>query len=196
MSARAPGRHICSDVMSNLPVSVLALPVCEFEFEFEFECWLRSAHSIKDCKSPACAPVQCALLLLFISGESKITRPNNKSSHTLETWTVKHLLSYTNLFNNFFIFWRWVHGVFFFIALLMQWVHEDIFFFWCCTRTQLHLLAWEVENGLKRNERFAEECTEVDSSEDFYCLHVFNNKQKKKDEDGNYHFLRSFRQEG
>lgn len=124
MNARAPGRHICSDVMSNLPVSVLALPVCEFEFEFE--CWLRSAHSIKGCKSPACAPVQCALLLLFISGESKITRPNNKPSHTLETWTVKHELSYTNLFNNFFIFWRWVHGVFF-IALLMQWVHEELF---------------------------------------------------------------------
>lgn len=77
-----------------------------------------------------------------------------------------------------------------------EFMKSFFFFFWCCTRTQLHLLAWEVENGLKRNERFAEECTEVDSSEDFYCLHVFNNKQTKKDEDGNYHFLWSFRQEG
>jgi len=176
--ARATGRHICisSDVMSNLPVSVLALPVCEFEFE----CWLRSGFSIKGCKSPACAPVQCALLLLFISGESKITRLNNKPSHTLETWTVKHELSCTNLFNNFFSYFGDECMEFF---SLHCWCSEFMkIFFWCCTRTQLvHFVGiWEVENGLKRNERFAEECTAVDSNEDFYCLHVFNNKQTKK----------------
>lgn len=179
---RAPGRHICNDVMSNLPVSFVR-PV------FEFECWLQSGFSIKGCKSVISSAVPYAhrsnvRYCYYSSLVNQRARDQTISHHT--RWKLNRLnMSWvTQTYSTTFSYFGDECMEVFFLPLpfsLHCWWSEFMKrAFLCCTRTQLHLLAWEVENGLKRNERFAEECTEVESNEDFYCLHVFYNKRWRR----------------
>lgn len=114
--------------MSTLPVS-LVLPV------FEFECWLRSGFSIKGCKSLISSAVLHAHRFnvhycYYSSLVNQRSRDQTISHHT--RWKLKQLnMSWvTQTYSTTFSYFE--DGVFspaFFIALLMQWVHEELFLF-------------------------------------------------------------------
>ncbi len=143
---------------------------------FEFECCLKSGFSIKGCKPLISSAVLQAhrssvRYCYYSSLVNQRARDQTISHHT--RWKLKQLnMSWvTQIYSTTFSYFGDFSP-----CIADEGSSWRAFF----VPAQGHNYIWWHENGLKRNERFAEECTEVESNEDFYCLHVFYNKRWRR----------------
>ncbi len=137
---------------------------------FEFEC----CFSIKGCKPLISSAVlqehRCSVRYCYYSSlVNQRARDQTISHHT--RWKLKQLnmnwvtQTYSTTFSYF--------GGFFPLHCWWSEFMKSFFLFLYKDTTYI----WWHENGLKR---FAEECTEVESNEDFYCPHVFYSKRWRR----------------